>query len=262
MQSNITYKNCKKPGHLDTNCYAKGGRKESQALWIKKSDKKPEAVVVAADDKEGALNAFTCTSNYAAMAQILDVSKSRLETCMDSGASKDYWPDCTKFTNYKSVQRNITTANERTLNATGIGDLYLDLPNRSEKTSIVFKNAVHAPDMAFMLISISCLNKAGFSVTLNKGMCMVKDSKAKTIATIPHSNELYKTAAQMSRNTTKTTNTTSAKMSISKAHHKLGHIAHSTIQHTVSNGFIIGVDLHNKSKPEFCEACAKAKLQH
>ena len=65
-----------------------------------------------------------------------------------------------------------------------MGDLHFDLPNGSEKTSIVFKNAVHTPDMAFTLISIGHLNKAGFSITFNIGMCMVKDSKAKTIATI------------------------------------------------------------------------------
>ena len=83
--------------------------------------------------------------------------------------------------------------------------------------------------MAFTHISISCLNKAGFSVTFNKGMCTIKDLKAKTIATIPHSNGLYKIAAQLSKNTTDTANTTCAKMSISEAHQKLGHIAHSAI---------------------------------
>ena len=103
MQSDISCRNCKKPGHLDTECYAEGGKKEGQAPWMKKSDKKPEAVIVAADDKEGALFAFTCTFDYAAMVETLDVPKSRLGTCIDNGASKDYCPDCTKFTNYKSI---------------------------------------------------------------------------------------------------------------------------------------------------------------
>ena len=100
---------------------------------MKKSEKKQETVIVAADNEEGALFAFTCTSDYAAMAQTLDVPKSRLGICIDRGASKDYCPDCTKFTNYKSVQRNITTADRRTLSAIDIGDLHLDLPNGSEK---------------------------------------------------------------------------------------------------------------------------------
>ena len=55
-------------------------------------------------------------------------------------------------------------------------------------------------------------------------------------------------------------NTTSTKISISDAHWKLGHIAHSAIQHAVSKRFIIGIEIDSESKPDFCEACAKAKL--
>ena len=183
-QSDVMCRNCKKSGHLDANCYAKGGGKERQAPWMKKTEKRPDAVV-AADDEEGALFAFICTSDYAAMAQKLDIPKSRLGMCINSGASKDCCPNHTKFANYKPVKRDITTTDGRMLTVIGMGDSHLDLPNRSEKTSIVFKNAVHAPDMAFTLISISCLDKARFSVTFNKGMCTVKDPQNKTIAAIP-----------------------------------------------------------------------------
>ena len=88
------------------------------------------------------------------------------------------------------------------------------------KTRIVFKNAVHAPDMAFTLISISHLDKARFSVTFNNGMCTVKDPQNKMIAIIPHSDGLYKITAQTDKNTIETANTTSTKMSISDAHQK------------------------------------------
>ena len=54
------------------------------------------------------------------------------------------------------------------------------------------RNTVHLPDTAFTLISISQLDKAGFSVLFNKGMCTIKDRSAKTIATIPNSDGLYK----------------------------------------------------------------------
>ena len=54
-------------------------------------------------------------------------------------------------------------------------------------------------------------------------------------------------------------NAANAKMSISEAHKKLGQIAHSAIKHAIANGQITGIDLDMSSKPEFCEACAKAK---
>ena len=57
--------------------------------------------MVAADNEENKLFAFTCTLDYVAMADGLNVSKSRLGTCIDSGASRDYCPDHAKFSNYK-----------------------------------------------------------------------------------------------------------------------------------------------------------------
>jgi hypothetical protein len=62
------------------------------------------AVVVAVDNEENKLFAFTCTSDYVAVADMLDIPRSKLGTCMDSGASHDYCPDRTKFTNYKLVK--------------------------------------------------------------------------------------------------------------------------------------------------------------
>lgn len=51
----------------------------------------------------------------------------------------------------------------------------------------------------------------------------------------------------------------SHKMSITEAHKKLGHISYKAISHAASKGYITGNDLETNLKPEFCEACAKAK---
>ena len=48
-------------------------------------------------------------------------------------------------------------------------------------------------------------------------------------------------------------------MTISEAHRKFGHIAHSAVKYAITNGLVSGVELDPGSKPEFCEACAKAK---
>ena len=52
----------------------------------------------------------------------------------------------------------------------------------------------------------------------------------------------------------------SGKMLISKAHRKLGHLAYGAVTHAISKGYITGIDLDTNSKPEFCDACAKAKV--
>ena len=48
-------------------------------------------------------------------------------------------------------------------------------------------------------------------------------------------------------------------MSINEAHRKLGHLAYGAVAHAISKGYITGIELDTSSKPEFCEACVKAK---
>ena len=138
---------------------------------------------------------FVCTSAYANVAEALKVPKSKLGTCVDSGASRDYCPDREKFTNYRPIDHNITTADGRAVKAIGMGDLLVELPNRSKKTQMTFKDAIHTPEMAFTLISISHLDKAGYSVTFSKAMCTIKNKSGGVVATIPHSDGLYRVIA-------------------------------------------------------------------
>ena len=143
-----------------------------------------------------------------------------------------------------------------------MGDLHIELPNGSDKTKVIFKNAIHALEMAFTLISISRLNKAGYSIIFTKGMCTMKNPTSQIIATIPNSDGLYKIASPIATDTKNMANIASGKMSLSQAHRKLGHILYSAIKHAISQGFIAGIELDPESKPDFCDACAKAKLAH
>ena len=167
-----------KKGHNKADCWAKGGGKEGQSPKQKKGKgKKSEmATVAAVDDNNKELFAFTCTSDFANIAEALQDPKSWLGTCIDSGASIVYSPDSSKFTNYKSIDRSITMADSQQLKAVGMGDLEIDMLNGLKTTTMTFKNAIHAPQMAFTLISISRLDKAGYQVTFKKGMCTIERS--------------------------------------------------------------------------------------
>ena len=123
--------NCGRPGHTTIDCFSKGGGKEAEAPWKKKEKKTEVATVAAVKDKDNDFFAFTCTSDYANVAESLKFPKSRYGTCIDSGASNDYLPDRTKFLNYREIERRITTADGRTLKAVGMGDLHIVLPNGS-----------------------------------------------------------------------------------------------------------------------------------
>ena len=86
--SNTVCRNCKKTGHKQEDCWGKGGGKEGQGPRQKKGKKNESAVVAATNDKDKELFAFTCTSDFANIAKALQVPKSRLGTCIDSGASR------------------------------------------------------------------------------------------------------------------------------------------------------------------------------
>jgi hypothetical protein len=208
----VTCKNCDRPGHSKPDCWSKGGGKEGQGPRQKKKGKTNEAVIVVADDDNSELFAFTCTLDYITLANSFDVPKSRLGTCIDSGASRHYCPNKTKFTEYKQVECKITMADGRTLTTTRVRDLHIELPNGSGKTKTILKNAIHTPEMAFTLISISRLDKAGFSITFNKGMCTIQDCAAKIITTIPNSDGLYKIAAAKQLSKPNSANVVSGKM--------------------------------------------------
>ena len=80
-----------------------------------KSAKAQKAVVAVADNDKDELFAFTCTSDYANITETLQVPKSKLGSCIDSGASEVYCPDQEKFANYRLINQSITTADGRKL---------------------------------------------------------------------------------------------------------------------------------------------------
>ncbi|KIJ06095.1 hypothetical protein PAXINDRAFT_22965, partial [Paxillus involutus ATCC 200175] len=57
----------------------------------------------------------------------------------------------------------ITTADKRTFDAIGRGDLHIELPNGANKTRILLKNVLYAPSMGVTLVSISKLTAAGYA---------------------------------------------------------------------------------------------------
>ena len=79
------------------------------------------------------------------------------------------------------------------------------------------------------------------------------------MATIPLSNGLYRLFMPKDKLEIDYANIALTKMTISEAHRKLGHIGHAAIKNTISNRNILGIEIDPNTKPEFCEACTKAK---
>ena len=86
---------------------------------------------------------------------------------------------------------DIVTADRNSLKTLGIGDVLIYLPNGDKKTKLMLKDIVHAPEMAFILISVRQLDHTNCTVVFKDGMCTIKNLTKCIMATIPHSNGLY-----------------------------------------------------------------------
>ena len=262
--SGATCENCKNAGHTKADCWVKGGGKEGQGPRgrnPKKGEKKVETA--AAAEVTGNANeifAFTCTSDYIEVANALNVPKSRLGACIDSGTSRHYSPNRDAFINYSPISNTtITTADSRKLKVLGKGDVRIELLNSTKCTKTILKEAIHAPDMAFTLISVGRLDDAKCSTAFSGGMCTIRNPSGHTMVTIPCANGLYCVTAPEDPPTVNYASIAMVKLTISEAHRKLGHITPSAIKYAITKGHITGIQLDPESKPEFCKACAKAK---
>jgi hypothetical protein len=82
-------------------------------------------------------------------------------TILDSGASRHFTPDRSKFLNYKELinPKPIRATDGHMFSALGKGDIQVKLPNGDQKpTPITLKNAYYSPHMAFTLMSVSCID--------------------------------------------------------------------------------------------------------
>ena len=239
----VTCENCKITGHTKANCWLIWGGKEGQGPrgWnSKKGEKKAETVAaVEVTGNADEIFIFTCMSNYVEAANALNVPKSQLGACINSSTSWHYSPDWDVFINYCLINNTtITTANGCKLKVLGKGDVQIELLNSAKCTKTILKEAIHAPDMAFTLISVGQLDNAKCSMTFSSDMCTIHNLSSHTMATIPCTNGLYCITAVEDPPTINYVSIAMVKLTISEAHQKLSHIAPSAIKYMIAKGLI------------------------
>ncbi|OJA09499.1 hypothetical protein AZE42_11638 [Rhizopogon vesiculosus] len=106
-------------------------------------------------------------------------------------------------------------ADRSRINATGKGDVKLNLPNGESQTMVTLKNALYVPNMTYTLISTNHITAAGFSIVFEDKTCKLLSPPPKqaVIAIIPHINGLYSISANFSH-----ANLTKTKLTINQLH--------------------------------------------
>jgi len=66
------------------------------------------------------------------------------------------------------------SSNSQVFHAIGQGDIYVDVPNGAAYSKVLLQNALHVPDMAFTVVSLGRVMKAGYLVEFDNPSCNIK----------------------------------------------------------------------------------------
>ena len=267
--------NCKRTGHKREDCFMKGGGKEGQAPWDKKKDDQKDgkkegkhtgkANVASTDDADNEDVSLAVTCCPTEPLEALATYPANCSAIIDCGATRHFTPNRSDLINFVTIEpKDIKAANGITLQATGRGDLKIIFPmgENNQPTRITLKDVYYSPDFAFTLISVGTIDRKGFSVNMEDGICTVRTPKPerRTIGHIPLSNGLYRVSiATNGPSGSDLALAASGQMSINELHRKMGHINHDDLRRMVKEGTITGVDLDTSSKPELCPGCIEGK---
>ena len=254
--------NCHKKGHIKAECWAKGGGKEGQGPKRKgRAQEGAAAAETAADESQ--LEAWAAIEDvceggdeHVAAAGSTQANDGVQTELYDSGASRHMSPFRDRFVTYRSIPpRAITAADKRVFYAVGAGDLRVEVPNGESSTTVLLRDALHAPDMGLTVVSISRIASAGYSVSFEGKSCKIKNKAGVTIGDIPASatglykvEHAYAASASLER------------VDLPTLHRRLGHISAFSIRFLFRHHLIDGIDLVDDGSPLLCDSCEYAKL--
>jgi hypothetical protein len=135
----------------------------------------------------------------------------------------------------------------------GVGNMEIDVPNNGSSTRVVLQDALHAPDMGPMIMSIRWIIRAGCVVLFEGNSCYIKNKKGKVIRKIPHSaNGPFKVKCQVMAASME------EHVSIPTLYCRLGHISPGAICSLIHHNVIKGMKITDDDFTS-CDSCNYAK---
>jgi transposase InsO family protein len=202
-------------------------------------------------------DAFTRKFNSAMLANILGDARGESEL-YDSGVSRHMSPYRHQFINFcEIVPKTIVAADQGTFEATGLGDMRIQVPNGQSTTNILLRDVLYAPKMGLTLVSVSKIAASGYSTLFLANYAKIMDRRRRVIARIPVSNGIYRvehpgmgTSAGSAEET----------VSVMDLHRRMGHIAPEAARRLMKEGLVTGVKLDEASEITECDSCEYAKM--
>ena len=188
----------------------------------------------------------------------------RLEV-YDSGATCHMSPYIDAFSDFEFITpKPIYAANNQVFEAIGKGNVQVKIPNGDTFTSATLHDVLYAPDIAFTLISLNRVDKAGYSILIEDNeLCLIDRSTRNFVGRIPSHNDLWSVqSARVSGNSPNppSNHHSLTTVSLMDLHRCLAHISPSTITQLVNKGILTGITIRDWDI-DFCEVCALAKIK-
>lgn len=145
------------------------------------------------------------------------------------------------------------TANKNTFTATQKGTAKINVQGPAP---LVLPDVLYIPELANTLVSISCLDEAGYRVTFGGGQGVITNERGDVVGTIPKSNGLYRLVDKVEGEA----NAVVERITLDDLHRRMGHISVQAAKRLVQDGFVEGIALTAlEESTGQCESCIFAK---
>jgi hypothetical protein len=168
---------CRKLGHKIENCWVEGGGKEGQGLKPREKGNSPPTQAKVAIGNDHAFS--TVLSLKATDAEFTDGQQVKV---YDSSASQHISPYHEQFVNFRDCPRQIiSAANKQEIEATGMGDLIINVLRPGGVSKVRLTNILYALSIGYTLISLGQVDHASYSTIIMEGILDLVDHWDNTI---------------------------------------------------------------------------------
>jgi transposase InsO family protein len=191
-------------------------------------------------------------SAKAAFIMGLFTGKNKNEWYIDSGATSHMTP------HRELLLENLNQGGDQVTSADGT-KLPVSAKGETKVTfndgSICVKNAMHVPNLAVNLLSISKITAQGNTVVFEKDYCKIFNAANECVVKCEQSDGVYKLKAD-----TEKCFVANKKTSALTWHRRLGHVNYATMK-KMRDGAVDGVDFYDdETSVKNCETCMKGKM--
>lgn len=176
---------------------------------------------------------------------------------LDSGCTAHMLPKRPYFTEDPTPcpAQHFRTANDGMFLAANQGTA--KIPVGQDFNPLSLPGVLYVPELSNTLISIACLDAAGYSILFSDGCATIQDRADCVVGCIPKSNGLYRIVSGQDPGDA---HAAVEKLTLNKFHRRMGHISKAAAVSLVANGFVDGVSLDETGDRSVCETCVFTKL--